>query len=134
MSSSQNPEKESVLDSNSKINGIPSNLETGHPKESVEEATRAVNLDLPKNSFHLKPDDLRKNFNVLVSGDLAKGLWLLLGGVVVVHLIATIAFSWLLTNKPDVGDTEEKRTARIEKAMSNVNDTSKVIVQRVNEN
>jgi len=125
--SSQKTEKEHSLNSNIKTNLIPSSLKSGHPKQTIEEASRSVNLVLPEDSFHVSHAELRENFKVRVSGGLAMGLWYLLGGVVVVHLIATIAFSWKLANKTDVGDNEDKRTARIDKAISNVNDTSKTL-------
>lgn len=127
--SSQKPEKEPLPNSNGKATEILShlNVEPKHPKETIEEASRSVNLVLPEDSVHLSHEELRKNFKVQVSGDLARRLWSLLGFVVVVHLLATIAFSWRLSNKPDIGDIEEKRTERIEKAMSTVNDTAKTL-------
>lgn len=97
----------------------------GHPKETIEEASRSSNWNFPEDS--LKLSELRKNFKVSVSGELARGLWYLLGFVVVVHLLTAITLAWRLSNKPDAGDTEEKRTARIEKAVSTVNDTAKTL-------
>lgn len=109
------------------MNGSLVRVETklGHPKETIEEASRSVNRDFPEGSLELS--EIRKNFKLHVSRDLAKGLWYLLGFVVVVHLLTAIALSWRLSNKPDVGDNEEKRTARIEKALSTVNDTAKTL-------
>ncbi|MBD1847751.1 hypothetical protein H6F89_31045 [Cyanobacteria bacterium FACHB-63] len=101
--------------------------EPGHPKETIEEASRSVNRDFPKGSLNLSHAELRKNFKVRVSGDLAAGLWYLLGFVVVVHLLAVTALAWRLSNQPTAGDSEEKRIERIEKAVSTVTDTAKTL-------
>lgn len=122
---SQKPEPKLAPNSNGKA--IKLEIKSEPLKETIEEASRSVNLVLPKDSLQLSHSELRKNFKVRMSGDLARRLWHLLGFVVVAHLIATIAFSWRLSNKPDVGDTDEKRTERIGKATANVDDTAKTL-------
>jgi hypothetical protein len=121
------PKPEPEVSPNSNGKAIKLGVRSEPLKETIEEASRSVNLILPKDSLQLSPAELRKNFKVRVSGDLARGLWYLLGFVVVAHLIATIAFSWRLSNKPDVGDTDENRTERISKATATVTDNAKTL-------
>jgi hypothetical protein len=127
--SSQKPEPKPLPNSNGKATVVLSQLaaEPGHPKVTIDEALHSANVDLPKDSVHVSHEELRKNFKVRVSGDLARGLWYLLGFVVVAHLITTIAFSWRLSNQPNAGDDDDKRIDRIEKATATVTDTSKTL-------
>ena len=128
---SQQQENNPLSSSNGQSNRVhtQSNLAEGHPKETPEQALNDVlpNHALLKGSVRESHEELRKNFHVRVSGELAKGLWYLLGGVVVMHLVGVTAFSWRLGNSPVPGDSEEKRTERIEKAVANVNDAAKTL-------
>lgn len=132
VSNNQPPHQEENLlfNSNGQVSqASKSSLTEGHPTVTLEQALNDVlpNHSLPTNSVRESHDDFRKNFHVRVSGDLAKGLWYLLGWVVVVHFVGVVAFSWRLGNKPVSGDLEENRLERIEKAVSNVNDAAKTL-------
>lgn len=123
-------EENSLLNTNGQASRASEpDLAESHPKETLEQALNDVlpNHSLPKGSVRESHEELRKNFHVRVSGDLAKGLWYLLGWVVVVHFLGVVAFSWRLGNKPAPGDLEENRLERIEKAVSNVNDAAKTL-------
>lgn len=128
MTPDHQPTQPSELSPPPGVNGQPRPIEgrpaptTGPPKETIEQASNYI---LPEGSFHLNPADLRKNFHTRVSGELAKGLWYLLGSVVVIHLVAIVGFSWRLTNAPTAGDTD--RTDRIETAIATVGDAVKTL-------
>jgi hypothetical protein len=104
--------------------------------EIVKTATKSVTLEAAADEVHLHaeglqglritPQEYRKNYRTRLSGTLAKRLWYLLGGVVVVHVIAVIVFSWKLIEDPVTG-TAEQRTERIQSAIDNVNETSKTL-------
>jgi sterol desaturase/sphingolipid hydroxylase (fatty acid hydroxylase superfamily) len=101
--------------------------------EIVKTATKSVTLEAAADEVHLRteglritPQEYRKNYRTRLSGTLAKRLWYLLGGVVVVHVIAVIVFSWKLIEDPVTG-TAEQRTERIQSAIDNVNETSKTL-------
>jgi hypothetical protein len=69
--------------------------------------------------------EYRKNFRARLSGDLAKGLWYLLGLTVILNLLTVIALSWRLTNPPKTGDID--RSERIEKAVAIVDSFAKTL-------
>lgn len=103
----------------------------GDPRSETSKSPPRVTIDqasndlFPRGSIHLNPADLRKNFHTRVSGELAKGLWYLLGSVVVIHLVAVVGFSWRLTHAPLPGDTD--RTERIQSAIATVGDAAKTL-------
>ncbi|WP_414545095.1 hypothetical protein [Nostoc sp. CCY0012] len=98
------------------------------PKESVnlEETTKKFGsfAGSSKDKFSLVEE--RKNYRTLVSGDLAKFLWRLLGFVVCANLVSTILFSWQLIQTP-AADDREQYAERINSATANVNEASKTL-------
>jgi hypothetical protein len=92
------------------------------PKETIEQASKHI---FPEGSVQLSANEFCKTFHTRVSGELARGLWYLLGLVVVLHMISVIGFSWRLTDTPTAGDTD--RTERIETAIATVSDAAKVL-------
>lgn len=99
----------------------------GHINRSSLEVPQAKTAEfLRPGTMSLHGDEMRKTLKAGMSGVLALGLWLLLGGTIIAHLTTIIVFSWHLIASPVTNDVEGQKE-RIDKATSNVSDTAKTL-------
>ncbi|RAM50198.1 MAG: hypothetical protein C6Y22_18300 [Hapalosiphonaceae cyanobacterium JJU2] len=93
---------------------------------TIEQASEELHSIAPSPGSVQSLAEARKTYRTRVSGQLAKFLWYLLGGVVTCHMVSTIAFSWQLTQKPSADD-KEQYSERIKGAISSVNEAAKTL-------
>jgi hypothetical protein len=93
---------------------------------TIEQASEELHSIAPSPGSVQSLAEARKTYRTRVSGQLAKFLWYLLGGVVACHMVSTIVFSWQLTKKPSADDREQY-TERIKGAISSVNEAAKTL-------
>lgn len=84
---------------------------------TIEEANR-------QSSEYISPGDQRKNKKLAAAGWLAGWLWFILGGVVGIHMLATVEFADILVTTESL---EDKKTTQVEAAIGQVNDTAKTL-------
>jgi hypothetical protein len=121
---SQGSERNPLLASEDSSSNISSNGQVTRDSSDVPKEDTAKFLH--PGTMTIPGEEMRKTFEAGMSGVLALGLWLLLGGTVITHLAATVVFSSQLVEKPSVNDTEGQ-SERIEKATSTVGDTAKTL-------
>ena len=96
-------------------------------KITIEDASEEIHsITPPSGSFKSSLEEQRKTYKTRISGHLAQLLWWLLGGVVVLHLLATIGFSACLIKKP-ASDDKEQYIERIKTAILSINEASKTL-------